>query len=177
MKSSRNWEVIVYPDSDSYIAAEVLAKVSEYFEKWCYILHDKDLSDDGTLKKAHYHVYGKFDTARTPQTVSNALGVGVSSLRVVSSWRGAVRYTLHLDHPDKFQYSADDIVANFDPVKFLKVDDDLQAARIFSFIQSSCCTSVSELTAWAFNNGCYPALRRGFAVWSRLLSENLDRRS
>lgn len=172
MKSSRAWEVVVYPDSVVYDFANVLANVTEYFDKWCYILHDKDLNEDGTLKKAHYHVYGKFDTARTPQTVSNALGVGVASLRAVSSWRGAVRYTIHLDHPDKYQYSADDVVANFEFVKLLTVDDDVQAARIFSFINSSNCSTVSELTAWAFANGCYPALRRGFAVWSRLLSEN-----
>lgn len=177
MKSSRTWEAVVYPDSESYVAAESLAKATQYFGQWCYVLHDKDLNDDGTPKKAHYHVYGKLDTPRTPQSVANALGVGVSSLRVVSSWRGSVRYTLHLDHPDKYQYSADDVVSNFDIAKFLTVDDDVQAARIFSFIQSSCCTTVSELTAWAFANGCYPALRRGFAVWSRLLSENFYRRS
>lgn len=177
MKSSRTWEAVVYPDSESYVAAEVLAKATEYFEKWCYILHDKDLNDDGTPKKAHYHVYGKLDTARIPQSVANALGVGVSSLRAVSSWRGAVRYTLHLDHPAKYQYSSDDVVANFELTKFLIVDDDVQAARIFFFIQSSHCSTVSELTAWAFANGCYPALRRGFAVWSRLLSENLLYRS
>ena len=177
MKSSRTWEAVVYPDSESYNAAEVLAKVTEYFDKWCYILHDKDLNDDGTPKKAHYHVYGKFDTARILQSVSNALGVPVSSLRVVSSWRGAVRYTLHLDNPDKYQYLADDVVSNFEIAKFLTVDDDVQAARIFSFISSSRCTTVSELVAWAFSNGCYPALRRGFAVWSRLLSENSYQRS
>lgn len=172
MKSSRTWEVVVYPDSESYVAAEVLAKATEYFAKWCYVLHDKDVNDDGTPKKAHYHVYGKLDTPRTPQSVVNALGVGVASLRVVSSWRAAVRYTVHIDHPDKYQYSADDVVANFEFAKLLNVDDDVQAARIFSFINSSRCTTVSELTAWAFANGCYPALRRGFAVWSRLLSEN-----
>lgn len=172
MKSSRAWEVVVYPDSESYIAAEVLAKVVEYFAQWCYILHDKDVNDDGTLKKAHYHVYGKLDTPRTPQTIANALGVGVASLRAVSSWRAAVRYSVHLDHPNKYQYSVDDVVANFELVKLFTVDDDVQAARIFSFINSSRCTTVSELTAWAFANGCYPALRRGFAVWSRLLSEN-----
>ena len=172
MKSSRIWEVVVYPDSESYNASEVLAKVTQYFSHWCYILHDKDIDNDGTLKKAHYHVYGKLDTPRIPNSVANALGVGVASLRVVSSWRGAVRYLVHLDNPDKFQYSVDDIVSNFDPVKLLTVDDDVQAVRIFSFIKSSRCTTVSELTAWAFANGCYPALRRGFAVWSRLLSEN-----
>ena len=135
-------------------------------------MHDKDFNDDGTQKKSHYHVYGKLDTPRTPQSVANALGVGVASLRAVSSWRGAVRYTVHLDNPNKHQYSADDVVANFELAKLLTVDDDVQAARIFSFINSSHCTTVSELTAWAFANGCYPALRRGFAVWSRLLSEN-----
>lgn len=175
MKSSRNWELVIYPDSKSYVAAEVLAKATQYFGQWCYILHDKDVNDDGTPKKAHYHVYGKLDTARIPQSVANALGVGIASLRVVSSWRGAVRYTVHLDHPDKHQYSVDDVVANFDLVKLLTVDDEVQAARIFSFIQSSRCSTVSELTAWAFSNGCYPALRRGFAVWSRLLSENFYR--
>lgn len=177
MKSSRTWEVVVYPDSECYVAAEVLGKVTEYFDQWCYILHDRDVNEDGTPKKSHYHVYGKLDTARTPQAVSNALGVGVASLRSVSSWRGAVRYAVHLDHPEKYQYSSDDVSANFEIVKFLTVDDDLQAARIFSFISSSRCTTVSGLTAWAFANGCYPALRRGFAVWSRLLSENSYYRS
>lgn len=177
MKSSRTWEVVVYPDSESYVAAEVLATVTEYFTQWCYILHDRDVNDDGTPKKAHYHVYGKFDTPRTLQTVANALGVGVASLRTVSSWRAAVRYAVHLDHPDKYQYSVDDVSANFEFVKLLTVDDDVQAARIFSFISSSRCSTVSELTAWAFANGCYPALRRGFAVWSRLLSENSMYRS
>lgn len=172
MKSSRIWEVVVYPDSASYVAAEVLAKVSVYFNQWCYVLHDKDFNDDGTPKKAHYHVYGKLDTPRNPQSVANSLCVGVASLRAVSSWRGAVRYTVHLDNPDKYQYSVDDVVSNFQLAKYLTVDDDVQAARIFSFIQSSHCTTVSKLTAWAFANGCYPALRRGFAVWSRLLSEN-----
>lgn len=172
MKSSRTWEVVVYPDSESYVAAEVLAKVTEYFAQWCYILHDKDVNEDGTPKKSHYHVYGKLDTPRTPQAVSNALGVGVASLRSVSSWRAAVRYAVHLDHPDKYQYSADDVSANFQFGKILTLDDDQQAARIFSFIISSRCTTVSVLAAWAFANGCYPALRRGFAVWSRLLSEN-----
>ncbi len=172
MISSRAWEVVVYLDSESYVAAEVLATVTVYFTQWCYILHDKDVNDDGTPKKAHYHVYGKFDTPRTPQTVANALGVGVASLRAVSSWRAAVRYSVHLDHPNKYQYSVDALLSNFAVDKFLTVSDDLQAARIYSFISSSRCTTVSELTAWAFANGCYSALRRGFAVWSRLLSEN-----
>lgn len=177
MKSSRTWEIVVYPDSESYVAADVLAKVTEYFSQWCFILHDRDVNDDGTPKKSHYHVYGKLDTPRTPQSVANALGVGVASLRTVSSWKSAVRYTVHLDHPVKYQYSVDDVSSNFNIVKLLTVDDDVQAARIFSFITSSRCTTVSELTAWSFANGCYPALRRGFAVWSRLLCENSLNRS
>lgn len=177
MKSSRAWEVVVYPDSESYNTAVVLAKVTDYFVQWCYILHDKDFNDDGTPKKAHYHVYGKLDTPRAPQSVANYLGVGVSSLRIVSSWRSAVRYSVHLDHPDKYQYSVDSLLSNFDVNKFLSVSDDLQAARLFSYITSSCCSSVFDLTSWAFANGCYPALRRGFAVWSRLLSENSYYRS
>lgn len=177
MMSSRNWEVVIYPDSESYVADDVLDKVTEYFTQWCYILHDRDVNDDGSAKKSHYHVYGKLDTPRTPQSVANALGVGVASLRTVSSWRAAVRYAVHLDHPDKYQYSVDGVSANFNLGKLLTVDDDVQAARIFSFINSSRCTSVSVLTAWAFDNCCYPALRRGFAVWSRLLSENSMYRS
>ena len=174
MKSSRAWEVVVYPDSVSYDASVVLAAVMEYFVQWCYILHDKDLNDDGSPKKSHYHVYGKLDTPRTPQTVANALGVGVASLRAVSSWRSAVRYSVHLDHPEKYQYSVDSLVSNFAVDRLLTVSDDLQAARIFSYITSSCCTTVSELTAWALDNGCYSALRRGFAIWSQVLKECVE---
>lgn len=172
MKSSRAWEMVLYPDADNYDASEVLAKASEYFNQWVYILHDKDISEDGTPKKTHFHFYGKVDTPRTPQTISNAMGVGEAALRNVSNWRSAVRYAAHLDNPEKYQYPVDALTSNFPLAKMLTVDDDSQAVRIFSFIMDSHCSTVTGLTRWCIEQGFYSGLRRGFAVWSRLLAEN-----
>lgn len=174
MKSSRAWEMVLYPDADNYDVSEVFAKAAEYFNQWVYILHDKDVSADGTPKKAHYHFYGKVDTPRTPQTISNSMGVGEAALRNVSNWRSAVRYAAHLDNPEKYQYPVDALTSNFPLAKFLTTDDDSQAVRIFSFIMETHCSTVTGLTHWCIEQGFYSGLRRGFAVWSRLLAENTN---
>ena len=59
MKQDRKWELVLYPDSDSYDVSSVLADLAGVFDQWAYILHDSDVDADGNLKKPHYHFYGK----------------------------------------------------------------------------------------------------------------------
>lgn len=171
MKRDRKFELVLYPDSESYDIDTVLAASTSYFPMWAYCLHDSDLCDDGTPKKSHIHFLGKLDDVRSPEVVCRDLCLPISSISNVKSWKAACRYLIHLDSPTKFQYSVDDVVSSFPILSYFSLPDDEQARRILDYISSSGCNRVFDLTLWALDNGCYPALRRGFAIWSQILRE------
>lgn len=171
MKSSRSWELVLYPDAENYCCDEIIANAVQYFEQWAYILHDSDSTADGDLKKSHFHFYGRCSTPRTPQSVSNVIGVPISSIRNVSKWKSAIRYLIHADNPEKFQYEPDSVSSNFPLDGFFTISDDNQARLLMQHIIDMRSGSVVELTAWALDNGCYSSLRRGFAIWSQVLKE------
>lgn len=172
MKQDRKWELVLYPDSDSYDVSSVLADLVGVFDQWAYILHDSDVDVDGNPKKPHYHFYGKSGDKLSASGISYRVHVPESACRVVSSWKGALRYLVHVDNPEKHQYNVSDISSNFPLAGIFSMSDDMQAARIFTFISDTRCTSVTSLTAWAIQNGYYSGLRRGFAIFSQLLREN-----
>lgn len=172
MKQDRKWELVLYPDSESYDISVVLANLVSLFDQWAYILHDKDIDADGNPKKPHYHFYGKSSDKLTSSGIAYRVHVPESACRVVSRWKGALRYLVHADNPEKYQYNISDISANFPLGGIFTVSDDIQAARIFAYISDTCCTSVTTLTGWSIQNGYYSGLRRGFAIFSQLLREN-----
>lgn len=172
MMQDRKWELVLYPDSDSYDVSSVLDELVGLFDQWAYILHDSDVDSDGNPKKPHYHFYGKSADKLTSSGLAYRVHVPESACRVVSRWKGALRYLVHADNPEKHQYAVSDISSNFPLVGIFDVSDDIQAARIFSYISDTCCTSVTTLTGWSIQNGYYSGLRRGFAIFSQLLREN-----
>lgn len=168
----RKWELVLYPDSDSYDVSSVLAGLVCVFDQWAYILHDSDVDADGNPKKPHYHFYGKCADKLTASGIAYRVHVPESACRVVSRWKGALRYLVHADNPEKHQYDVSDISANFPLAGIFTMSDDMQAVRIFAYISDTRCTSVTTLTRWAIQNGYYSCLRRGFAIFSQLLREN-----
>ena len=48
-KMSRNFQGVIYPDSQSYDCQEVLSKLAQ-FSDFAYILHDQDVDENGELK-------------------------------------------------------------------------------------------------------------------------------
>lgn len=103
------WACILYPESlhenfrqiisDSHVAC-VLSP-----------LHDRDVHEDGTLKKAHYHCMIKFDTYRrkaTAQDFFDMLG-NVPNCTFVFSEYGYFHYLWHDDNDDKIEYLKSDL--------------------------------------------------------------------
>lgn len=99
----REYAFILYPESCS---PDWLSFVTELQQPFFWILHDKDLNPDGSLKKPHYHVMIMFDNPRSENSLrklSNRCG-GNGHLSVLMSRRGYARYLCHLDNPEKYQY-------------------------------------------------------------------------
>lgn len=172
LRRDRKFELVLYPDSDSYDCDAVIQLSQSYFADWAYCLHYADTTDDGELKKPHIHFVGKLSDMRSPEVVCKDLGLPINAISNIKNWKAACRYLIHLDQPQKYQYQPDDVVSSFAILSAFSLPDEEQARRIMEYIVQNGCTKVSEVTLWALNNGCYSGFRRGFAIWNQILREN-----
>lgn len=105
---TRNYATVVYPESAPENWQEILAeqKVPAFISP----LHDMDFNPGGEKKKEHYHVVIMFEGVKTMEQAEDLLkmigGVGVEK---VNSIRGYARYLCHMDNPEKYQYSQDNV--------------------------------------------------------------------
>lgn len=106
---TRHWGTIVYPESCPENWRDLLA--SEAVPAIISPLHDKDIEQDGTPKKPHWHVMLMFAGVKSqPQVHEICKKFGGVLPIPVSNAQGMARYFIHKDNPDKYQYSPDDIV-------------------------------------------------------------------
>lgn len=107
-KRTRNWAMIVYPESAPEDWREIL---DDLHIPWIASpLHDKDVNPDGTKKKPHWHVILTFENKKSfhqIKAIADKLNAPIP--QACESLRGYVRYLVHTDNPEKYQYSKADI--------------------------------------------------------------------
>lgn len=82
--------------------------------KYAMAKHDKDLNDQGELKKVHWHVVIICERREFQNTLAKRLGLDARFVQhpLASEPNGAIRYLTHLDNPEKAQYKREDIETN-----------------------------------------------------------------
>lgn len=89
-----------------------------HFGNFYIVLHDKDTAEDGTPKTPHYHVVIKSSVARQLKTVMketcSALKIPeeLVSIAPVNDLQQNLRYLVHADDKNKYQYKWDSIWSN-----------------------------------------------------------------
>ncbi|WP_142972254.1 Rep family protein [Enterococcus durans] len=73
------------------------------------------MTPDGTIKKPHWHVMLSADGPITLKAVEKIIEpLNVPAPQKVGSGRGMIRYFIHLDNPEKYQYSRDEFVISLE---------------------------------------------------------------
>lgn len=95
------------------------AYCEEYMNIYAFILHDKDLLEDGTIKTPHIHLCGllKNNRRRLSSTLDDiATFCNVSTFAVtidkMSDIVGSIQYLIHKNDSSKHQYDIKKIVTN-----------------------------------------------------------------
>ena len=108
---ARTWTFVVYPESAPENWRDIL---SDYHIPWVESpLHDKDVNPDGEVKKAHWHIILFFDGKKSfeqVQEITEALNAPIP--QKTANAKGLVRYLIHMDNPEKYQYKRDEIVCH-----------------------------------------------------------------
>lgn len=111
-KRTLNWCIVVYPDSAPSNWRDILDDLHiEWVES---PLHDMDVNPGtGELKKPHWHVLLMFGSVKTYEQVCEVIApLNCPIPQRCFSVKGNVRYMIHLDNPDKYQYPQSSIVSH-----------------------------------------------------------------
>lgn len=104
-----NWRIVSYCNEE-----EILDFCKKWGSKWEYILHDKDVNEDGSLKEKHYHINITLKIWKSRNKVCELVGKSGNSFAIeMTDKEEAHRYLTHLGIPDKYQYEQECIKSNF----------------------------------------------------------------
>lgn len=113
-EKGRAWTIIVYPGDDDTLPDNWLAILQETFVEFAVSpLHDRDVNEDGELKKPHHHIlllYPNTTTYRNVKSLTDKLNSPFP--QKVLNTRAMVQYMVHQNSgKDKFKYNKADIKA------------------------------------------------------------------
>lgn len=101
----------------------IVYRIRDYFSlsgaKYWLAVHDCDKNEDGTPKRPHLHVVVHLGVSRRKylQIISELsdwtmLSSDAFSAEPVNNLEGCLRYLIHLDNPEKFQYPSNVVQTN-----------------------------------------------------------------
>lgn len=108
---TRNWTIVVYPESAPENWRDIL---DDFHIEWVESpLHDKDMNADNTVKKPHWHILLMFGAIKSYEQVKELTDKLTAPIpeRCHNS-KAMVRYMVHMDNPEKYQYDKADIKAH-----------------------------------------------------------------
>ena len=110
--------VVNFPrkQSESCVLLNLKDSADLLFNQWAFIVHDKDVDDNGKPKTKHIHLVGALSgrSRRLSSTLNlfcekSLIPQDCVSILPAVSLNRALRYLCHLDNPNKFQYPVDDV--------------------------------------------------------------------
>lgn len=192
----RDFCFVAYPES---MPIDWIDRINKYNLEWCFCLHDKDTNEFGEVKKEHVHGILHFDGKKSKEQVSALFimcGVakgfagykdGTANTNLVTACqnkRGAVRYLIHKDDLDKWQYNKSDIRAfgGFDIEKYFDYSSSEELSLfkdIYDFCEDNSVFFYYQLIKYAYENESDTWLpyiiNNGYAVREYLKSKQLER--
>ena len=116
---TRTWIMLLYPDNEDH--QKIITEIPKDFPSAIWASHDSDVNTDtGELKKEHVHyvLYFPNDVYKTHITKKYAWYADIDRwVKPAKNIRKRVRYLLHADDPDKYQYPFETLEGNVEAYK------------------------------------------------------------
>lgn len=181
-KKYKIWTVLLYPDDPSGKAAFDLIK-TRYSGQYVAILHDRDVDDEGKLKKPHWHIAFVFENQRYRAPLAKDLGI---EERLIQPGDDAfIDYWLHRNDLKKFQYEETDLIgdsalvsASLAQMEKRRAKDTVREedviSRIFDFIDSHPTEIISRraIADFCLNNYIWSFYRRSGSIIMGIVAEH-----
>lgn len=173
----RKYCMVLYPEDERH--AQAVEKLSIGGYNYALVLHDRDVDDNGELKKPHWHIVVKFKNAVWNTSVAEQLGITVNYIESCKSLDSALLYLVHFGHDDKEQYELEEVKGPLSvALAGLLADDDesVRALNIYEMIANSPgIVTYTEIFVRVCKAGLYGDFRRmGSGVVTLIAEHNRE---
>ena len=97
----------------SYASADEISSLISGCRHYVYILHDKDVNEDGSPRSPHFHILCTFAQNKSFNAVASLVVSKQNTfVQQLVDVGGAFSYLTHQNNPEKFQYNSDDLVSD-----------------------------------------------------------------
>lgn len=113
VKQSRNYALIVYETNLDTLLERI--KLQRNIQDYAFIVHDKDILQDGSKKPTHTHLLITLRSARDPKCVEKYFEFIIDNVKqnvfieVMNDKQSMYEYLTHKNDPTKYQYNDTDI--------------------------------------------------------------------
>lgn len=108
---ARQWALTVFENAPCWNSfATTLKKEFSDVDIRAYILHDKDLLDDGTPKNKHYHIVISCKNARAFTSMQRLFNG--AHIEIIANITASIQYLVHKNNPEKHRYNLEEITTN-----------------------------------------------------------------
>lgn len=147
--------------------------------KFAIAYHDKDVLENGTPKKPHYHLIMWFDREKSINQVAKMLSIEVNRVEWKADIYGTIQYLIHKNHPNKYQYLDSIIhttIENIDeylyPKKKEKTSETDDLRVIMSYIRNHIDNiRLYDIYCFCIDNDCWSSYRRNYSIIKDILKE------
>ena len=178
-EKSRNFNLLMYPDCEEHKNAMELIQQIGY--KYACILHDKDVDvETGEIKKAHWHVVlslGNSASGRYASGIAKELGITENYVQICKNKKGSLRYLLHIDDNEKYQYNIDEVKGclKAELVKTM-ADEESECVKVSILIEyiekSTKKISVMEFSKFCVKTGYWDVFRRSSSIFLKMIDDH-----
>lgn len=168
--------IILYDEDNSHKNA--LDYIIKTYSDYAYILHDRDYTETGEIKKPHYHVVLKFNNARSLSGLAKELGIKENYISIThKSYKYALKYLIHLDEENKTQYGVEEVKGNLktELVKIInsgKSEEQFVLQILNSLDSMKCYVSIHKFIEMVCELGLWSYYRRSAYIFQQLLYEH-----
>lgn len=174
---SIHWALVLYPSEDPTHKL-ALDYIKENYSKYAFIKHDKDLLDDGTLKKEHYHIVITFSNYRWRNAIATELGITINYLEKIRNLENALKYLIHYNNSNKYQYDIEDVQGTLKQklINIINTQDKTESEKVLELLDyietQKTYLKLSSFIKFVCDNNMYDIYRRSASTFIRLLEEH-----
>lgn len=175
---SRTHMLLLYPDNEQH--AEAVKKITQTYDH-AIILHDRDKTDDGQTKKAHYHCVIRFKNTKWASAICKDLGIALNYIEDCRSFENALQYLIHYNDQDKAQYSVDDVKGNLkirlkESIEKVEKSEGEKVVELIQYIKGyDGRLSVTDFAEFCALNGYWSEFRRSGAIFCKMIDEKNEK--
>ncbi len=173
---SLNWCLVLYPQEDNSHKLALDYIISHY--SYAYIKHDRDILDDGSLKKEHVHVVIKFNNYRWRNAIAEELKITPNYLEKCRNLENALKYLIHFNNEDKAQYDISEVngdlklkLSNY--LEHTEKSESDKVLELLYYINSfDNFITLNDFIHYVCSIGLYDVYRRSATTFIKLLEEH-----